>query len=307
MKNFLIKKIKSWFFFEVWNVKIVKSDIEDGFEFNFDGLLLPIRSKIEFNADPFIVERDNKLFVFVEKYSYLNKIGYIYCYVLNQNLKIIDEFSVIKEKYHLSYPQVFEYENCFYMIPESSQISQTWLYKASEFPYKWEKVLMLFDNQKIVDSSIFFYNKKWWLFYSKLLPNKNNICEFHIAYSDNPINDSWNYHRKNPIYINNTKSRMAGQVINIDHRLFRPTQYCKNSYGEKIDLYQIETLNEENFVENYVSSIVSKELDYNKGCHHISYSKNFIAIDCKKFTFCWYKILIRFLRKFVKIKIKFIS
>lgn len=45
---------------------------------------------------------------------------------------------VLNENFHLSYPNVFEYDGSIYMLPETFESNQLRLYKCVSFPYKWE-------------------------------------------------------------------------------------------------------------------------------------------------------------------------
>jgi len=71
---------------------------------------------------------------------------------------------VIAEPFHLSYPYVFEWNNEYYLIPESYQANSIRLYKASNFPTEWSFVGNLLNDGFFVDSSIFRYADKWWMF-----------------------------------------------------------------------------------------------------------------------------------------------
>ena len=42
---------------------------------------------------------------------------------------------IINEPFHMSFPNVFKFENEFYMMPENSESNQLRLYNAVDFPY----------------------------------------------------------------------------------------------------------------------------------------------------------------------------
>jgi len=79
---------------------------------------------------------------------------------------------IINEKFHLSYPYVFEWGDSYYMIPESVNDFSVRLYKAISFPEKWEYLGNLLSGYKNADPSIFRYDDKWWMFVSSV---ENNV------------------------------------------------------------------------------------------------------------------------------------
>ena len=72
-----------------------------------------------FIADPFLFRHKEKDFCFVEEYDFLQNKGHISVYEINKNgEKFLG--NVLTEDFHLSYPNVFEYNGQIFMIPESS-------------------------------------------------------------------------------------------------------------------------------------------------------------------------------------------
>lgn len=86
-------------------------------------------------ADPHLIEKDGKTWLFAELYDRFLLRGVLGCCELTKNgpkkWKII-----LQMPFHLSYPHIFEYENEMYMIPETKEAREIQLYKATEFPLK---------------------------------------------------------------------------------------------------------------------------------------------------------------------------
>ena len=61
---------------------------------------------------------------------------------------------VLEKDYHLSYPFVFEFENNFYMVPETESNNNIELYKCTDFPRKWEYHGEIMNNVSAVDTTI---------------------------------------------------------------------------------------------------------------------------------------------------------
>lgn len=104
-------------------------------------------------ADPFLFEDGGTVYVFAELYDYVRRRGVIGYYILNQ--KGSRWTPVISESYHLSFPVVFRNADEIYILPESSQCSEVYLYRAVRFPDVWEKSNVLRKNVKYVDTTPF--------------------------------------------------------------------------------------------------------------------------------------------------------
>ena len=55
---------------------------------------------------------------------------------------------------HISYPQVFFYNNDYYMLPETKRSNNLLLYKSDSFPYKWSISDTLMKNIRVKDPTI---------------------------------------------------------------------------------------------------------------------------------------------------------
>jgi len=115
------------------------------------------------------------------------KVGFISAYVFSKN-KIYLIGKILEEKFQLSYPCVFEYENNIYMIPEWSQSKSVRLYKSSLFPKNWPFERNLIENVSAADSTLLEKDGMWWMFVNiDPIDNKDLCSELSIFYTDNPI------------------------------------------------------------------------------------------------------------------------
>lgn len=111
--------------------------------------LVPIEKEAWF-ADPLLFEYDNRTFLFMESWSYETRKGTIICSELIGDT-VTKPQTVIKEDFHMSFPNVFCYKNEIYMIPETEESGGINIYKSLDFPYKWEKVSFIKTPFPIVD------------------------------------------------------------------------------------------------------------------------------------------------------------
>jgi hypothetical protein len=75
-------------------------------------------SKDRFWADPFVISREGKFYVFVEEFIYSKNKGHISVLELDEKGQLLNSQKIIEQPYHMSYPFIFERDNVFYMIPE---------------------------------------------------------------------------------------------------------------------------------------------------------------------------------------------
>jgi hypothetical protein len=242
--------------------------------------------KDRFWADPFPVEQDGKIFIFIEQQigSGNGTLGFIELY---PDLTYSNFNSILEKPYHLSFPNVFCIENnnnpTWYMIPETHEHRTIDLYRAASFPSGWEYETTLLSNVTAVDSVVFFYNSLWWLFTSidsgKGSLNKN----FSIFYSATFPSHNWIPHSSNPVSIDISNSRMAGAVsLNNETKLLnRPAQNCKKDYGKETNINEILELTPHSYKERCVRTI-KPEKELSAVCTHtFNFTHQYIVRDIK--------------------------
>jgi mRNA-degrading endonuclease HigB of HigAB toxin-antitoxin module len=238
----------------------------------------------ELVADPFLITQGTVIYLFFEVYNKVTEKGEIGLATSEDGENWRYDKIILAEKFHLSYPQVFEVNNEFYMIPESIGANKVLLYRARNFPYEWEVVQELLIG-KYLDPSIFRYEDKWWMFAGK---NDN----LHLFYSEN-LNGDWKEHKNSPAISNNSNiTRPAGRVIVDKGVVYRYTQAGEPYYGHSVRLFKILKLTEEEFEEEPINTVLkgtNMENDWRKdGMHHIDQlmlndHQWLIAVDGHKF------------------------
>lgn len=229
-------------------------------------------------ADPFLISYDDQVFLFYEVQTDFG-VGEIHAVSVNENGVNKDYGCVLKENYHLSYPQVFFLDSAFWMIPESAADKKVWLYRASSFPGKWEKYRVLVDEE-LVDTSLVVKGDGVYLLGTSRLPELKMFYapDLHQVFVDTELS----------ISKDNTVVRNAGMPARISGKLYRFAQNCQNYYGENVNILEITDMTER----SYSETLVVRDLFKNKlpwmarGCHHvciIPYKDKFIlAVDGKR-------------------------
>ena len=233
-------------------------------------------------ADPFLIVKDEKVHLFFE--AIVDKKGEIWSAEFFKN-RIVNPKPVLVEDFHLSFPNVFKYDDSFYMLPESNEDSSVRLYKAAQFPNSWELVKTLHAGNRFVDTIFLQQNDIFYWFTYDIDMEKSRLF-----YSDS-LTSEWNEHPVSPFNSN----RNGGSFIFFDDKIVRPVQISEEGYGEGLRLSKIENINlqvleESDFINPFLTKSLPFDLD---GTHHISIvdylGDKLIATDGKNNNF--YSIL----------------
>jgi hypothetical protein len=172
---------------------------------------------------------------------------------------------ILREPFHLSYPYIFEWRKDYYMIPESEGIDEVRLYRADDFPKKWSYVKKLIDG-RYNDSSIFYYNQKWWLLAGKGFDSL-------YLFLANDLMGPWKPHPQNPLISGDSHlARPGGRVLVLDGKIIRFAQDDFPKYGLKVHAFEISELSTEIYKEKMIADSVLKPsgVGWNaKGMHNI--------------------------------------
>lgn len=212
--------------------------------------------KDRFWADPHVLYKENKYFIFIEEYIYKTRKGHISLITMDERGVYSKPEVILDRSYHLSYPFVFEYENEYYMIPESMANKTVELYKCVEFPYKWEFQMNLMEDVNAVDATILYHNNMWWMFANCVENHGASSCdELFLFYSNDLYSTDWKPHPQNPIVSDCKCSRPGGKIFSQNGTLYRLSQNCSTRYGYGFNVCEITVLNEIKYVEVLVSTV----------------------------------------------------
>ena len=231
-------------------------------------------------ADPHVVRRDDRYFVFVEEYVYSAGRGHISVIELDCEGELKRVLKVLERPYHLSYPHVFEHAGELYMVPESMENRTVSLYRCAGFPDRWELVRTLLDNVRAVDSTLLHQAGKWWLF-AGIAENEGGSAseELFLFYSDCLLTGTWTPHPLNPIVSDVARARPAGAIRSHAGRLYRPSQDCSVRYGYAIRINEITALSTEEYEETEVACI---KPDWNRrvlATHTLAHEPGLTVVD----------------------------
>lgn len=235
-----------------------------------------------FYADPFLVERNGKTYVFFEDYSYKSRKGTISFTELHSDQGCSHPETVIEESYHLSYPCVFSHDNEIYLVPESKDNSRIQLYRAVDFPRHWVLDHVLLEDTRGVDPTLFLHEGKFWLFVSGLGtadPWFDGSNELFLFFSDS-LHGSWTAHPRNPIVRDVRRCRPAGQLFWSSGQLIRPAQDYSRRDRYDVTLNRVDVLSTTDYRETPIASVSPRWDVEHRGTHTFNSTATYDVLDC---------------------------
>ncbi len=199
--------------------------------------------RASFVADPFLLRQQKNYYLFFEilnKTSGKGEIGLAYS---PEGRDWQYDGLILQEDVHLSYPLVFQHQGKIFLLPEMSRARKITLYRAANFPRKWEVCRELpLPPRPYRDSTLLKHNGRWWLFTTW------DDTRLHLYSARDLLADSWEAHPANPV-ARGRYARPAGRILQLNNRLFRPAQDPLPGYGSRVMLHEIQQINREEYQE----------------------------------------------------------
>jgi len=231
-------------------------------------------------ADPFVIARNNKHYVYIEEMEYEQYRGRISVFEIEADGSYTVPQPAIKEDFHLSYPFLIEHDGELWMMPESNTDRSLRLYRCTRFPDQWEWVMNLMEGKKYVDATLHFQDDLWWLYVNmgahQTLSKRDEV---NLYYAKDFRTSDWTPHPYNPIVSDVHSARPAGNLIKHNGRLLRPSQNNSRYYGYAYNLNEVLTLSTTDYKETVVKQILP---DWDKsiiGTHTHSSAPGISIID----------------------------
>ncbi|MDB9738470.1 hypothetical protein OAB45_04700 [Gammaproteobacteria bacterium] len=250
----------------LWNVGIYRGTWRS---LNFANSIIISNPRNHFLADPFVMNKNNKDYCFVEDFDLKKSKGVISVYEIG-NTQAKKVGLALEENFHLSFPYLFEFDSKTYMLPETSENNDIRLYEAIEFPLKWKLSKVIMKNIFAVDSMVFKYEDRWWLFTNiNPIGDPDTCSELSLFYSDHPINGKWVPHEKNPVIFDPSSARNGGIIIE-NNSIYRIGQkHLFGTYGAGgFSVNKITELTPDTYKEEQKLIINPNFFTGNKGAHH---------------------------------------
>ncbi len=272
---------------DIWRVGIVRKPMQDLLKAgSLQGEVvhwLPELPALHFDADPFAVWRDGALHLFVETYDYWRRRGSIDVLTLDENFRVRERRPALNEPWHLSYPFLIEDGGQIYMLPEAFRSGTLTLYRAVEFPTRWEPAARIVLDTIAIDATPVFHNGLWWLFYTSAESKRAKVAALHVAFAER-LTGPWRVHAHNPVRFDPTSARPGGTPLVIDGNIVLPVQDCAETYGGGLRKLTITKLTPDVFEADASARFMPPAAGaYAHGLHTLSAAGDLTLIDAKKF------------------------
>jgi hypothetical protein len=227
---------------DLWRVAVVKAPLTEiiatGTLNDLEVVWLPLSGTLRFMADPFGLWKGQLLHVFVEAYDYRTRHGEIEALILDQNFALRDRRVVLREPWHLSYPFVFESGDTVWMLPEAYRSGRLSLYRATEFPWHWQREPHFIFPEAAIDAVPIRTKDGWWMLYTPPEPRRYRTRALKLARAEQLFGPC-HVCEDQPILIDKSGARMGGTPVICDDSWVLPTQDCRRTYGGAIAIRRI--------------------------------------------------------------------
>jgi hypothetical protein len=232
----------------------------------------------EFYADPFVVDRDGRHYLFYE--AYRHSLGRAELAVRElADGRAGPPVTIMARPYHLSYPFVFQWRDEHFLLPESAESGLVQLYRAVDFPGEWCVDTTLLEGVRAYDSTLVEHDGRYFLFAAIPEPGAD-IDELHLFWADD-LRGPYRPHPQNPVVSDASRARPAGRVFSNGGRLIRPSQDGSRGYGSAIVLNEIVRLDPAGYAERPAGRIEATWDASARGTHTIDHDGAIEVVDVK--------------------------
>ena len=103
-------------------------------------------------ADPILVNYGGNTYLLMESFDMRTQLGSIACARFDENGRLSEPQVIIQEKYHMSFPMVFFWNDSLYMIPETCENHSLNLYRCNGDIADWTLVKSFPVKEELVDT-----------------------------------------------------------------------------------------------------------------------------------------------------------
>ena len=230
-------------------------------------------------ADPHLVDYQGRTLLFAEELKVDTAAsGKIVCLELDAKGAVCNRMVCVERPYHLSFPQVFEHDGEYFMLPESMMDGTVQLLRARSFPDDWVLEKVLFHGQA-VDTVVWLDEPSGkWLFLTSMGALIGQY-PFTMAFVADSLTAPWRVHPCAPIGTTVQLERNAGSLIRDGARILRPVQDGRLRYGHSMQWQEITALGPAAYSERPCGRV---EPDWAQGMlatHSYTRSRDWEALD----------------------------
>ncbi len=269
-----------------WFIAYRKSDRSGSAIPGADGFTPIMPPGDRFFADPCVIAQDGAHFIFFEDYDFGRGKGKISFVRVDAEGQVSPPAPALELDVHLSYPFVFRWNGEIFMVPEMMQRNAVQLFRALEFPTRWQLVGDLLTGVAAVDATLFEHEGLWFMFANVSERGGSTWDELFLFVADRPTGP-WRPHPRNPVKSDARSARPAGNIFRRNGKLIRPSQDCTGTYGRAIVFSEILELSPDNYAEQVLGRIEPTWAAGIIGTHTFSTDGTLDVIDAKRSVPIW--------------------
>jgi O-antigen/teichoic acid export membrane protein len=235
---------------------------------------LPSRAG-RFAADPFGIEVGDRTHVLFEDFDQRRGRGVIATASVGSAGDWSEPEIVLDTGSHASYPYTFEADGETWMIPETSDLAEVRLYRAAEFPRRWEPEAALLRDVHVSDATVIRHDDRWWMFGTS---RGRGVDEALRVWHAPRLTGPWEPHALDPVKIDAASARPGGTPFVDGGTLYRPAQDCSVRYGGRLAINRVDVLDPKRFAEEPVR-FVEPLAAFPDGLHTLSAAGTTTLID----------------------------
>jgi len=268
-----------------WTIGVVDAPIHSLLDGRVEGSVrwLAEPARMRYLADPFPVDEQRAL---AEDFDYKSHRGRIVEVDLETSRVVPAAFDI---EVHASYPFVFEVDGHTYCVPETAAAGEARLFSSDPVDGRWVSRETLLNDLPALDSTIFEWDSRWWLFCTDLRRGSNErLLVFYATAPTGP----WVAHSLNPVKNDVTSSRPGGSPFVHQGALYRPAQNDSTSYGGSLTICRIDSLTPDSFAETIVAEISPDPVwKHRAGFHTAAAMGERMLIDARRDVFLWPELI----------------
>ena len=263
--------IEQWFLAWSFESKSIPGDLA-----GFTRLMPP---KDRYWADPFVLEKNGRYFIFFEDLPFAAGKAHISMIEVTRDGGATPPVKVLERDYHLSYPFLVEQDGELYMIPETGRNRTVEAYRCVDFPLRWRLERVLLDGVRLVDATFHRGADRWWMFANAAAGGSRMFDdELHLFHAPSLLGD-WKPHPRNPVKSDARSARPAGQLAWRNGALLRPAQICVPRYGAGLSLNRVLRLTPHEYAERQVERVLPTPESGLLGIHTVNRAGELTVVD----------------------------
>jgi len=246
---------------------------------DLEGFTRLMPPKDRYWADPFVLEKNGRYFIFFEDLPFAAGKAHISMIEVTRDKGASAPVKVLERDYHLSYPFLVEQDGELYMIPETGRNRTVEAYRCIDFPLRWRLERVLIDGQRLVDATFQRDADRWWMFANAAAGGSRMFDdELHLFHADSLLG-AWKPHPRNPVKSDARGARPAGQLVWRNGALLRPAQICVPRYGAGLSMNRVLRLTPHEYAERQVERILPPADSGLLGIHTLNRAGELTVVD----------------------------